>query len=288
MIKLTKKGIVLEINKDNVIVLSNSGEFLSIKRTKNIPIIGEEYSGSVYKKKNSLRPIALAACLILFVSMTVVYKMYYEVYNTIDIAINPSVRLYTNRKNNIIKTEATNEDGKVLLSKTKNLKGENSEKAIIDIIESAANLNYLNSNNPVVKIHAEKNASINYNNINSVIKSKTAKPNSVHNDVPEIKPSSDSPSKNTTTTEVNNNTEKTSSDKNTTNKKNPDNKPSKNNNTGGKDNNHNNGTNKEDINDKDSDDIDSRDDDTDKDSDDEDEDHDDNHHTGKNKEKDTD
>ena len=244
---MTKKGIVLEINKDNVIVLSNSGEFLCIKRNRNTPIIGEEYSGSIYKKKNYLRPISLAACLILFVSMTVVYKMYYEVYNTIDIAINPSVRLYTNRKNNIIKTEATNEDGKVLLSKTKDLKGENSEKAIIDIIESAANLNYLNSNNPVVQIHAEKNSSINYTTINSVIKSKTVKPNSVPTDVPEIKPSS---------------------------KKNPYNKPSKNNNTENKDNKHDKDKDKEDINDKDDDDTDndSKDDDTDNDSDDKNED----------------
>lgn len=211
MITLTKKGIVLEINKDNVIVLSNSGEFLCIKKNKTIPIIGEEYSGTIYKKTNYLKTLTLVASFVLFISMTVIYKMYYEVYNTIEISINPSIRLYTNRNNNIIKIEGVNEDGKILLSKTKNLKGEDSEQAIIDIIETAANLNYLSPNNPTVKIHAEKDAILNYDNINSVIKSKTTKPSSVPRNNTDIKPSSNSTDKNVITNPSN-----TDKDKNST------------------------------------------------------------------------
>lgn len=167
---LIKKGIILKINKNNVVVLTHEGEFLQLKKHDFIPILGEEYESSVYYKRTYIKPLALAACLLLIINFGIIYRTYFQVYDTIDVSINPSIRLYINRKNNILMTEAINEDGEILLSNIHTIKGENCEKGILDIIDGAIKLKYLNSQNSKVNIHSKKDKTINYTTINKVLK----------------------------------------------------------------------------------------------------------------------
>ncbi|SHJ54760.1 Anti-sigma factor N-terminus [Hathewaya proteolytica DSM 3090] len=167
---MIKKGIILEIKKKSVVVLTPDGEFIQLKKQKFMPKLGEEYENSLYYARSFIKPIPIAACFLLFINIGIIYRTYFQVYNTVYVSINPSIKLHVNRKNHILKAEAMNKDGETLLSNIHSIKGENCEKGIIDIIEYAISMKYLNPNNPKVVVRSEKENAINYNNINRILK----------------------------------------------------------------------------------------------------------------------
>lgn len=159
--KMFNKGIVLDISGDKVSILTKDGEFLYVSKNLVIPEIGEEYEGLLYKNNFvdifKFRPqkFITAASILLIFSSLVVYNVFFSVYETYEIKINPDIKLYTNRIGHVIKTEYLNKDGSILLSKL-SLKNKDIESALEDIVITAKDLNYLNKNNSNVSITSSK------------------------------------------------------------------------------------------------------------------------------------
>ena len=65
-----------------------------------------------------------------------------KVLTVLTIDINPSLKLSLNYKDEVVKVEGLNEDGKNLI-KTENLKGDDLEDAIEEIVESAVEKGYV-------------------------------------------------------------------------------------------------------------------------------------------------
>lgn len=97
-----------------------------------------------------------------------VYNLFFSVYDTYEVNINPSIKLYTNRVGKIIKSEGLNQDGVKLLSNI-NIKNKDIESGLETIVDEAKKLNYLNENNYNVSITDSKNENKDFSKLNKKI-----------------------------------------------------------------------------------------------------------------------
>lgn len=137
------KGIVAEIHGNEMIVIVKNGEFIKCKLLPNCNI-GEEISiptrnmGIIYKRISAVA----ASFLIVAMLSTGVYA-YYTPYSYISVDINPSLELYVNRFDRVIKTHAFNEEASKLLETSKKVNHMKAEEAVGQLINQAADQGYL-------------------------------------------------------------------------------------------------------------------------------------------------
>ncbi|GAA0063611.1 anti-sigma-I factor RsgI family protein [Clostridium sp. CTA-1] len=146
---MNKKGIVMEIHKNKVGILTSSGEFIYVANSTVSPNLGEIYESEELKLRSSAYKnikkfsLMVASLLIIFIC-SIFIKTYTTPVSSVTIKINPSIKLQANRWNKVINVTPLNEDGTNLL-KSLNLKNKGLEKGIDLILEEAKKENYINN-----------------------------------------------------------------------------------------------------------------------------------------------
>jgi hypothetical protein len=134
------RGIVLEVEKNNVTVLTPDGRYRRLPRLGNVQI-GQEYCHST-----SARPWMAAAAMFMLLFASSLYYLAAPAapvaYVTVD--INPSLELGVSARLNVVSVQALNEDAAILLSGLK-LKGQSLDEALENILEAAKEKQYLNT-----------------------------------------------------------------------------------------------------------------------------------------------
>ncbi len=116
-----KKGLVLEVSKNNVVVLTRDGRFLKQSYKGEPPELGSEIDikeGSFNWKVWGMTGIAALLLVIiipLFVLQLTAIPQEVVAYVTVD--INPSLELGLNIQDRVVAANALNEDGKKILEK---------------------------------------------------------------------------------------------------------------------------------------------------------------------------
>ncbi|APH15819.1 anti-sigma factor family protein [Clostridium sporogenes] len=146
---MNKKGIVMEIHKNKVGILTSSGEFIYVANPNVSPNLGEIYESEEIKLKSSayknIKKFSLmAASLLIIFICSIFIRTYNAPVSSVTIKINPSIKLQANRWNKVINVTPLNEDGTNLL-KNLNLKNKGLEKGIDLILEEAKKENYINN-----------------------------------------------------------------------------------------------------------------------------------------------
>lgn len=138
-------GIVMELGKSHAIIMTNHGEFLKVASGKNKPQIGEIFTGEA-AKSTPFYKYALSAASLAFVLLfgSSAYA-YYTPVASIQVDINPSIKLDINRFNRIIKTTPLNEDGERVLSEI-NIKNKPINAGLNLIVDEAKKDNFINEN----------------------------------------------------------------------------------------------------------------------------------------------
>lgn len=157
---MRKSGIVTEIKKHYVCLLTSSGEFVKIKYKGAAPAAGEIYSGDLYSAPKLKMPL-IAASLAFVLFSGALYSYVTPAY-AVTLEINPSLKLHVNIWNRIVKAEAINEDGNKLLTEL-NVNNMNIAGGLEAIVEEAKKSNYIApdsmGDSKVVKVTLEGKAS---------------------------------------------------------------------------------------------------------------------------------
>lgn len=142
---MNKTGLVLKVEKSTAILVTNTGEFVKVTCSANVPKIGETYTGILKTENNYIKYLAATvAFFIIFITGGGAYA-YYTPVATIRVNINPSMDLKVNRFDKIIESTPINEDGEVLL-KDLQLKNKSVNEALISIVNQAEKDNFINDN----------------------------------------------------------------------------------------------------------------------------------------------
>jgi len=143
MIMKSNSGIVMQLDKKHAFIMTETGEFLKVKLNRNVPKIGEVFTGEI-SSKNSFYKYAAAAASLIFVllSGSGAYA-YYSPSASIIVSINPSVKLQVNKWDRVIKSIPLNEDGTTLLHGL-NLKNNSLNSALDKIIDESKKDNFIN------------------------------------------------------------------------------------------------------------------------------------------------
>jgi hypothetical protein len=177
---MTKTGIVLQINKNIIYLMTPGGEFVKVKATGTIPSIGESYTGQLYIQKRSIHLPAAAAAIFMFIFTSAGLYSYYTPVAAITIEINPAMRLQLNMWNRIIKAEPLNEDGQKVLSNL-NLTFKSADKGLEAIVEQAKKDKYIdekyivNKNEISIRIEEKKEDQIDISNFEENVKKQNIK-----------------------------------------------------------------------------------------------------------------
>ncbi len=116
------KGVVLEITKKHMIVLTNDGQFIRAKTKANVDI-GEEISyspmpfyqySSFFERKMYSIPLAFVLALLLIFPISSLFQPS-KVYGIVSMDMNPSIELAVNDHYEIISMVGYNEKGNSLL-----------------------------------------------------------------------------------------------------------------------------------------------------------------------------
>lgn len=135
------KGIIFEINKRKAVALDNEGRFVNLKN-KSYTVGDEVELGRAQSQANwSRRRFATAATAIVIVLILAIggtfgglyYDANYKTAYTVQMDINPSVILFLNSKDIVIKAEGNNADGELL--RPNELKGETLDGFIQKYVE---------------------------------------------------------------------------------------------------------------------------------------------------------
>ncbi|WP_064092327.1 anti-sigma factor domain-containing protein [Rossellomorea aquimaris] len=149
------KGIIMEIKRDILVMLTPEGEFVKGKRQPNQQYsLGEEIPFSPIVEERKMKkfftnwnwkvstPLVMACILILtLISNTVLPNN--QAYAYVSVDINPSVELTVNKEQQVISIEPYNEDGKALLKQLPEWHKEILSKVTKDIIQESEKLGYL-------------------------------------------------------------------------------------------------------------------------------------------------
>ena len=141
---MIKTGIVISVMNKRAGIMTESGEFVYIKTNKQLPNVGEIYTGELFRKNLSLYKYAItAASLMIIFASSAFAKAYYTPVTTIVLSINPSVSLEANKWNKIISSKALNSDGSILLNNIK-LKNKSIDVSLELLVKEAKTEHFIN------------------------------------------------------------------------------------------------------------------------------------------------
>lgn len=153
------EGLIMEVEKDYIVVLTNNNNYLKLKKKTNIDV-GKKImfleEDIIKKRKNSIKPlIGIAAAIILLI--TTIMGQYglelisgFNAYAIVSLDINPSLEFQVDKKEIVRKIKSLNDDGEELLDDR--MIGMKIEEAILFSVKTALNKKYINDENNVVLI----------------------------------------------------------------------------------------------------------------------------------------
>ncbi|HYE09260.1 MAG TPA: anti-sigma factor domain-containing protein, partial [Patescibacteria group bacterium] len=153
------KAIVAEIDKKQMIVITDKGDFIKVKRQMSVGI-GDEIELKPQKINLTYRRLAsMAACFLACIFLTTGVYAYYTPYSYVSVDINPSIALSLNRLERVIAVNPLNEDAVNLIKNTKGLKNQDIDAALSSIIESASEEGYIDeqTENQIMVVVSAKN-----------------------------------------------------------------------------------------------------------------------------------
>ena len=153
------KAIVAEIDKKQMIVITDKGDFIKVKRQMSVGI-GDEIELKPQKINLTYRRLAsMAACFLACIFLTTGVYAYYTPYSYVSVDINPSIALSLNRLERVIAVNPLNEDAVNLIKNTKGLKNQDIDAALSAIIESASDEGYIDeqTENQIMVVVSAKN-----------------------------------------------------------------------------------------------------------------------------------
>jgi hypothetical protein len=148
-----KKGVVLELEGSEAIVLTDRGEFERVPMGRRKLDIGMEITlpsrrrSAVFGSKRWTGWIASAAA-VLFVAIAPLLSQVMqpsEVFAYVDISINPSIRLAVNEDKRVVAADPINNDGRRVLSEVQ-VVGEEMNAAVAHITEQAVEDGFISAN----------------------------------------------------------------------------------------------------------------------------------------------
>lgn len=204
------EGMVMELYKDHVIVMTKSGEFLKLRKRGSVNI-GDIYKENIYRRI-PVRTYAAAAILIFVFTSFAGYTAYAnQIVGYVDIKGTKDVRLYVSRKGNVEKVDGIQNSGQI-----KNLPVYQAIEKLNTIASSEGIYN--NSSDVVISATELKDSKLDFNKVNEDVKKILSKDNNgssnstssgkKSNAVEKNKDSNDTKTKNDTTKQNNSNIDK--------------------------------------------------------------------------------
>lgn len=142
------RGLVMEVKKDSLIVLTDKGEYLRIKNDGRsaigdmVPFDVPSHQPAVFLKMPR-QVIAMAASFILLCTAGLGAYGYSQPFGVVNVDINPSVALTYNWFSRVIAVEALNADAEQLLPALGNLKNQPVPEAVEEVVAAAADAGFL-------------------------------------------------------------------------------------------------------------------------------------------------
>lgn len=140
---MKKKGMVIEIKNRNAIIMTETGEFASVKFGNFIPICGEDYEGYEVKDRSVLKKVFTSAIAAVFIFILVTVD-YYNPVKAVELNMNSKIMLGLNRWNRVITASSQDKKGEILLSKT-SIKNISLDKAVEKLMVEAKQENTIKS-----------------------------------------------------------------------------------------------------------------------------------------------
>ncbi|MGE1127708.1 anti-sigma factor domain-containing protein [Bacillus wiedmannii] len=154
---MMNKGIVMDIKKHSVVVLTPNGEFITCKRKGDSCMIGEEISFEEQEQKASrfsipyfLKPASLLVACFLCALLFFYNQPEEKVFAYVSVDINPSLEVSVTKDLRVIDLEACNDDGRRILKELKQWENKQLQDVIRTIIKQSQEDKYLTNDKQVM------------------------------------------------------------------------------------------------------------------------------------------
>nr|WP_208751956.1 anti-sigma-I factor RsgI [Bacillus cereus] len=154
---MMNKGIVMDIKKHSVVVLTPNGEFITCKRKGDSCMIGEEISFDEQEQKVSrfsipyfLKPASLLVACFLCALLFFYNQPEEKVFAYVSVDINPSLEVSVTKDLRVIDLQACNNDGRRILKELKQWENKQLQEVIRTIIKQSQEDKYLTNDKQVM------------------------------------------------------------------------------------------------------------------------------------------
>ncbi|EJQ68779.1 hypothetical protein IG7_03124, partial [Bacillus cereus HuA2-4] len=161
------KGIVMDIKKHNVVVLTPNGEFITFKRKVHSYMIGEEISFNEQEQRAprfSMPPFLKPTTVIVAGFLCVLLFFYNQpeekVFAYVSVDINPSLEASVTEDLRVIDLRACNDDGRRILKEMKEWENKHLQDVIRTIIKQSQKDKYLTNDKQVMLTAVTKDKSL--------------------------------------------------------------------------------------------------------------------------------
>ncbi len=161
------KGIVMDIKKHSVVVLTPNGEFITCKRKGDSCMIGEEISFDEQEQKASrfsipyfLKPASLLVACFLCALLFFYNQPEEKVFAYVSVDINPSLEVSVTKDLRVIDLQACNDDGRRILKEMKKWENKQLQEVIRTIIKQSQEDKYLTNDKQVMLTAVAKDKSL--------------------------------------------------------------------------------------------------------------------------------
>ncbi|WP_305037818.1 anti-sigma factor domain-containing protein, partial [Bacillus cereus group sp. BfR-BA-01319] len=151
------KGIVMDIKKHNIVVLTPNGEFITFKRKAHPYMIGEEISFNKQEQRASrfsilpfLKPTTVIVAGFLCVLLFFYNQPEEKVFAYVSVDINPSLEASVTEDLRVIDLRARNDDGRRILQEMKRWENKHLQDVIRTIIKQSQEDKYLTNDKQVM------------------------------------------------------------------------------------------------------------------------------------------
>ncbi|MGG0238200.1 anti-sigma-I factor RsgI family protein [Bacillus rhizoplanae] len=161
------KGIVMDIKKHRVVVLTPDGEFITFKRKSHSYMIGEEVSFNEQEQRvprfsipSFLKPASLLVACFLCVFLFFYNQPEEKALAYVSVDINPSLEASVTKDLRVIELRACNDDGKRILKEMKRWKNEPLQDVVRTIVKQSQEDGYLTNDKQVMLTSVTEEKSI--------------------------------------------------------------------------------------------------------------------------------
>ncbi len=164
---MMNKGIVMDIKKHRVVVLTPDGEFITFKRKSHSYMIGEEVSFNEQEQRvprfsipSFLKPASLLVACFLCVFLFFYNQPEEKALAYVSVDINPSLEASVTKDLRVIELRACNDDGKRILNEMKRWKNEPLQDVVRTIVKQSQEDGYLTNDKQVMLTSVTKEKSL--------------------------------------------------------------------------------------------------------------------------------